>query len=102
MHDKLPKIFCFINNYEENYIKRLPKNIAIIYRNYTKILNKNEIKKINNLCKKTKRKFFLANNIKLAIQLNLDGAYIPSFNNKISVNYFSKKKKLNFSKKVNT
>jgi len=53
MHDKLPKIFCFINNYEENYIKRLPKNIAIIYRNYTKILNKNEIKKINNLSVKT-------------------------------------------------
>ena len=40
MHDKLPKIFCFINNYKENYIKRLPKNIAIIYRNYNKILNK--------------------------------------------------------------
>ena len=31
------------------------------------------------------------NNIKLANQLNLDGAYIPSFNNKISVNYFFKK-----------
>jgi len=60
MHDKLPKIFCFINNYEKNYIKRLPKNIAIIYRNYNKILNKNEINKINNLCKKTKRKFFFS------------------------------------------
>ena len=36
MHDQLPKIFSFISNYEENYIKRLPKNIAIIYRNYNK------------------------------------------------------------------
>ena len=27
-----------------------------------------------------KIKFFIANNIKLAIQLGLDGAYIPSFN----------------------
>ena len=27
------------------------------------------------------------------MQLNLDGAYIPSFNNKISINSFSKKKK---------
>ena len=92
MHDKLPKIFCFINNYEENYIKRLPKNIAIIYRNYNKILNKNEIKKINNLCKKTKRKFFLANNIKIALQLDLDGVYIPSFNKELKINYYSKKK----------
>ena len=93
MHDKLPKIFCFINNYEENYIKRLPKNIAIIYRNYTKILNKNEIKKINSLCKKTKRKFFLANNIKIALELDLDGVYIPSFNKELKINYYAKKKK---------
>ena len=93
MHYKLPKIFCFINNYEENYIKRLPKNIAIIYRNYNKILSKNEIKKINNLCKKTKRKFFLSNNIKIALQLDLDGVYIPSFNKELKINYYTKKKK---------
>ena len=72
MHNTLPKIFCFIKNYEENYIKRIPKNIGIIYRNYNKIINNNEIKKINNLCKKTKKKFFLANNIKIALQLDLD------------------------------
>ena len=36
-----------------------------------------EIKKY---CKKKRIKFYLANNINLAIKLNLDGAYIPSFN----------------------
>ena len=92
MHDKLPKIFCFINNYEENYIKRLPKNIAIIYRNYNKVINKDEIIKIKSLCKKDSRKFFLANNIKISIQLNLDGVYIPSFNKELKINYFTKKK----------
>jgi len=92
MHDKLPKIFCFINSYEENYIKRLPKNIAIIYRNYSKILNINEIKKIKNLCKKDKKKIFLANNIKIALKLDLDGVYIPSFNKELKINYYSKKK----------
>ena len=40
--------------------KDYQKNIAIIYRNYTKILNKNEIKKINNLCKKTTKKIFFS------------------------------------------
>ena len=40
MHEQLPKIFCFISGYEETYIKRLPKNIAIIYRNYNNKLNK--------------------------------------------------------------
>ena len=93
MHDQLPKIFCFISNYEENYIKRLPKNIAIIYRNYNKVINKGEITKIKSLCKKDNRKFFLANNVKIALQLNLDGVYIPSFNKELKINYFTKKKK---------
>ena len=93
MHDQLPKVFCFINNYKKNYIKRLPKNIAIIYRNYNKNINKDEITKIKTLCKKDNRKFFLANNIKIAIQLNLDGVYIPSFNKELKINYFAKKKK---------
>ena len=36
--------------------------------------------KIRNYCKKKSLKFYLSNNIKLAIKLNLDGVYIPSFN----------------------
>ena len=35
----------------------------------------------------TKRKFFISNNIRLALNLKLDGIYIPSFNKKI--NYVS-------------
>jgi len=93
MHDQLPKVFCFINNYKKSYIKRLPKNTAIIYRNYNKNINKAEITKIKTLCKKDNRKFFLANNIKVAIQLDLDGVYVPSFNKELKINYFSKKKK---------
>jgi len=38
------------------------------------------ILKIKNYCKKKRIKFYLSNNIQLAIRLNLDGAYIPSFN----------------------
>ena len=34
--------------------------------------------------RKKKIKFLLANNIKLALKLGLDGAYIPSFNKKFS------------------
>ena len=94
MHDQLPKIFCFIDNYEKNYIKRLPKKIAIIYRNYNKNINKTEINKIKILCKKDNRKFFLANNVKIAMQLNLDGVYIPSYNKELKINYFAKKKKI--------
>ena len=92
MHDHLPKIFCFIKDFDKKYIKRIPKNIAVIYRNYKKKINKNEIFKIKNLCKKSNRKFFISNNIKIAIQLDLDGIYIPSFNKELKINYFTKKK----------
>ena len=39
-----------------------------------------EIIKIKNYCKNKGIKFFLSNNIKLSIKLNLNGAYIPSYN----------------------
>ena len=92
MHNQLPKIFCFIQGFDEKYIKRIPKNIAIIYRNYKKKINKNEILKIKNLCRKNNKKFFISNNIKIALELNLDGIYIPSFNSELKINYFIKKK----------
>ena len=71
----------------------MQKNIAIIYRNYNKILDLREINKIKKLCKLNKRKFFLSNNIKVALKLNLDGVYIPSFNKGIKINLYNKKKK---------
>ncbi len=40
--------------------------------------------KIKKYCKKKRRKFYLSNNIQLALKLNLDGAYIPSFNKETS------------------
>ena len=51
------------------------------------------ILKIKNYCKKKGIKFYLSNNIRLAIKLNLDGAYIPSFNKNIKHLSYSLKKK---------
>ena len=80
MHiNKITKYY-FINKFETNNIDNQDKKTAIIYRNYSsKIINKELILKIKNYCKKKGIKFYLSNNIKLAIKLNLDGAYIPSF-----------------------
>ena len=47
---------------------------------------------IRKYCKKNNKKFFLSNNIKLALKLNLDGAYIPSFNKKLDHLSYSLKK----------
>ena len=43
-------------------------------------MNLKSIINLKSFCKKNGYKFFLANNIKLALKLKLDGAYIPSFN----------------------
>ena len=83
MHNYLPKIFYFINEFDEDYIRNLDKKIAIIYRNYKKKINYSEILKIKNFCKNNRRKFYLSNNITLSISLKLDGVYLPSFNKQI-------------------
>ena len=45
------------------------------------------------ICKKSGRKLFLANNLKLANTLDLDGVYLPSFNESQNINKTNIKKK---------
>mgnify|MGYP005989841755 FL=1 len=68
---------------DTNNIKIQDKQTIIIYRNYTSPnLNISKVLKLKNFLKKRGQKFILANNMKLAIKLGLDGVYIPSFNKK--------------------
>ncbi len=89
----LPKLFFFINSYDENHIRKLPKKVAIIFRNYQTKYDEDLILKIKTDCRKQGRKFFLSNNLKLAKKLDLDGAYFPSFNNNLNFNKNNFKKK---------
>ena len=79
MHNKIPTKFYFINSFKKNNIDNLDNNTGLIYRNYNKKLNIKEIVKIKEYCSKKKIKFILSNNLKIALSLNLDGGYIPSF-----------------------
>ena len=79
MHNKIPAKFYFINSFKKNNIDNLDNNTAIIYTNYNKKLKIKEIIKIKEYCSKKKIKFILSNNLKIALSLNLDGGYIPSF-----------------------
>ena len=93
MHYYKSNKYYFINKFDTNNIDKQDKNTIIIYRNYSeKKIDKLLILKIKNYCKKKKIKFYLSNNIKLAISLNLDGAYIPSFNKSLKHLSFSVKK----------
>ena len=80
MHIKIFKKYYFIDEFNKSNIDKQSKNTSIIYRNYRKNYDLKKILYLRNYCRKKKLKFFLSNNIKLSIKLNLDGAYIPSFN----------------------
>ena len=87
--------YYFISSFDTNIIDKLDKQTAVIYRNYnSKIIDEKLILKIKKYCKIRKIKFYLSNNIKLAIKLDLDGAYIPSFNKSTKHLAFSLKKNL--------
>ena len=86
--------YYFINKFETNNIDRLDKQTVVIYRNYSsKAIDQEIVLKLKKYCKKKGIKFYLSNNIKLAIKLDLDGAYLPSFNRCKKHLAFSLKKK---------
>ena len=86
------KKYYFINKFDPYHIKKLNKNTSIIYRNYNSIINISLLIKIRNFCRKNRRKFYLSNNVKLALKLDLDGVYLPSFNKSLKhLNYQIKK-----------
>ncbi len=80
MHKNLPKQYYFIDKFDKKTLKKQSSKTGIIYRNYVKNINKLEILKIKKFCDNNKLKFFLSNDFRLAVKLNLNGAYIPSFN----------------------
>ena len=86
--------YYFINKFETNNISKQDRQTVIIYRNYSsKSKSEKPILKIKEYCRKKGIKFYLSNDIKLAIKLDLDGAYIPSFNKKTNHLSYSYKKK---------
>ena len=94
MHNTFPNKFYFINTFKKNNIDKLNVNTGVIFRNYNKKVSIYEIIRIKKYCKKRGLKFFLSNNFKLAIKLDLDGSYIPAFNQ--SLRHLSYKTKSSF------
>tara|TARA_B100000795_G_scaffold28172_1_gene18672 strand:+ start:379 stop:921 length:543 start_codon:yes stop_codon:yes gene_type:complete len=93
MHNKFLNSYYFIKKFDQSHIDKQDKKTIIIFRNYDLKIDKKLILTIKKHCKQKGNKFLISNNIKLAIKLNLDGVYIPSFN--------KDKKHLSYSVKKN-
>ena len=92
MHINNLRKYYFINKFDTKNIDKQTWNTSIIYRNYDSINNSKTIINLKKYCKKKGYKFFISNNVKLALNLNLDGAYIPSFNKSFAHLSYSLKK----------
>ena len=93
MHNKFLNKYYFINKFDQSHLDKQDKETITIFRNYDQIINEKLILKLKSYFKKKGNKFLLSNNIKLAIKLDLDGVYIPSFNkDKKHLSYSLKKK----------
>ena len=71
----------------------LNKNISFIWRNKDKETHFETLMKLRNFCKENRRKFYISDDIKLAIKVNADGVYIPSTNKNLNFQSIKLKKK---------
>jgi len=91
MH-KYYNIYYFIDNFNIKELSTINRRINLIYRNYKSSNYLEEVLKIKKFCKKKGFRFFLANNIKMAKRLDLNGVYLPSFNKNLKYSNLQLKK----------
>ena len=85
------KYYYFIDEFNKNEIEKLSTQISLIYRNYHKKSEPEELKKLVIHCKNNRRKVYISNNLKDAIKYNFDGLYIPSFYKQLRFHNITKK-----------
>ncbi len=92
MHISKFKKYYFIDDFNPIHLKDLDKNITLIWRNKNKADDIKKIRMLADYCKKSKRSLILSNNVKLALKLNLSGAYISAHNREFRFNNYKFKK----------
>lgn len=95
MHIKNLKKYYFINKFNYSHLVNLDKNISFIWRNKDKETSIETLLKLSKFCRGNDRKFYISNDIKLAIKINANGVYIPSTNR--SLNFILIKPKKEFT-----
>ena len=83
--------YLIIENTKDIDLKniKIRNKFSIIYRNSKNNENKYELFKFSKICKLKAIKFYIANNLKMAIYLNCNGVYLSASNN--SLKYLTNK-----------
>jgi len=84
MHIKNYKKYYFLNKFDHSHLINLDQNISFIWRNKDKETHLKTLTKLRDFCKENHRKFYISNDIKLAIKVKADGVYIPSTNKNLN------------------
>jgi thiamine-phosphate pyrophosphorylase len=84
--------YLFIENTRDIDLSNIKfsTKFIIIYRNKNKIENFDKLLKFRRNCKSKRIDFFIANNIKLLIDLRADGLYISAHNKDLNLTRFRK------------
>ena len=92
MFTKKKKYFLLIENIRDIDLKniKIRNKFSIIYRNPKKIEKKTDLLSFRKKCRLKAIKFYVANDVNLAIFLNADGVYLSAFNK--SLKFLSVKK----------
>jgi len=93
MHISKLKKYYFIEKYNVHKFNKLDRDISLIWRSKHIENDIRGIEKTAIFCKKHKREFYISNNFKLAIKLNVNGVYISAKNRNMRHNNFIFKKK---------
>ena len=93
MHKNKLDQYYFIEEFNQEHLSTLSNKIKIIIRNYRTKNIEELTKNVKKFSKKNGNKLYLSNDFKLAIKLDLDGVYLPSFNKSLYHNSYNLKKK---------
>ena len=87
------KYFLIIENINDINISDIKRNnkFSIIYRNNKNIINIKDLLNYRKKCRLKLVKFFVANDLKLAIKLKADGIYLSAYNKNLSSLFLKKK-----------
>ena len=83
MHTKIPKVFIFLDKYNDDIFSNINIPAGIIYRNNKETNHSKNLDIISRVCRKKNMPFFISNDVMLASKYKANGIYISAHNKSV-------------------